>query len=376
MKKIAFLDSSYAHTKNKKYSGVGYYRMIQPARFLKDNFEITVFNQNLQELGENNEKMFSKLFEDYDMVVTKAVDNPHACSALGFFSDYYKKPLIIDLDDNYFTVRPDQAGYKYYYPGSQKWAILSAYFSVASGFVFSTKPLLDFHRTYIKNVYDKEPPMFVCPNFNDLNEFKYKPAKKCKNKIIIGWQGSTTHFSDIKMCIQAIANVMKQEKNVYFEILGALETEQAKDLLKDVNADESVMSRISVAGGTQSWEDYPELLSKQKWNIGIAPLINDEFNRNKSHIKWLEYAAYKIPCIASKVYPYYKEINGVKTIRHGKTGYLAKTVKDWEKYLLLLIKNDKLRKEIADNAYEAIKNDWQYDKHIQTWIDAFNHFLK
>ena len=91
MKKIAWIDSSYVNTSNKRYSGVGYYRIINPVKHLNklNKYENIVYNRNLEDLGATNEEMYSNLFRDHDMVITKAVDNPHACAALGFFSDFW-----------------------------------------------------------------------------------------------------------------------------------------------------------------------------------------------------------------------------------------------------------------------------------------------
>jgi glycosyltransferase involved in cell wall biosynthesis len=89
----------------------------------------------------------------------------------------------------------------------------------------------------------------------------------------------------------------------------------------------------------------------------------------------MEYSAYKIPTIASRVYPYYKDILGIKTIQQGKTGFLARTTDDWIKYLTLLIENKDLRKKIGENAYEDIKKNWQMKDHYQLYEDLFDKII-
>jgi glycosyltransferase involved in cell wall biosynthesis len=58
----------------------------------------------------------------------------------------------------------------------------------------------------------------------------------------------------------------------------------------------------------------------------------------------MEYGAAGVPTIASPVAPY------LRYIEHGKDGFLAKKHSDWVKYLRLLIENDDLRAEMAENA--------------------------
>jgi glycosyltransferase involved in cell wall biosynthesis len=161
---------------------------------------------------------------------------------------------------------------------------------------------------------------------------------------------------------------------VHLEFMGGIEIHQVKELFKDF--DDKLFERVEIKGGTLGWEGYPKLLSQQRWDIGICPLIDDEFNRNKSHIKWMEYATYKIPSVASKTYPYFADIQDLKTIQHGKTGFLAKDTKEWVKYLSVLIENEELREEIGINAYEYIKDNWQYKDNIYKYKQVIDKLLK
>lgn len=96
------------------------------------------------------------------------------------------------------------------------------------------------------------------------------------------------------------------------------------------------------------------------WDIGIAPLTNSKFNQSKSHIKWMEYSMYEIPTVASKVYPYSKDILGIKTIEDGVTGILCENG-EWEKKLSMLIEDEELRRKIGKQAKEYVAKNWQYD---------------
>lgn len=365
--KIAFIEATWNNTKNKDFSGVGYYRMIQPAKFLKD---IRIIGSDIKTLTDNPDDVLRHIFEKYDIVMTKAIDNPSACSMIAYWKKEYNKKLIIDLDDNYFEVREDQPGYKWYYPGSQKRAILSAYLSFADHLIVSTQTLADYYKKFLKDVYKLDTPITVIPNYNDLKEFNYRYKGNQDKTIRIGWQGSTTHFSDLKMVMPVLKRLMEKYSNLYLDFMGGVELNQVRELFGKFP--DEMFRRVTLVGGTPSWVGYPYKLSKTKWDIGICPLINDEFNRNKSHIKWMEYATYKIPAVASAVYPYQEPIKGVSVIEHGKTGFLAKTSKDWEKYLTELIENESLRKEIGENAYKAIKERWQMKDNYKQYEDLFN----
>lgn len=69
---------------------------------------------------------------------------------------------------------------------------------------------------------------------------------------------------------------------------------------------------------------------------------------------------YKIPVVASRIYPYYKDIMGVPTIEHEETGLLCDTVDDWVTNLSRLIESKELREKIGENSYNAVVKNWQY----------------
>lgn len=367
--KIAAIYTCWGLRKNKQYSGVGFYRIIQPFKHLK-GYEIDVYGENINTLGKNREEVYHNLFSTYDLIWTKHVDSPLDASALGFCSQHYKKPLVIDLDDDYYNIRDDQPASEVYYSGSQKRAYVGAFLSLASKITVSTQPLAWTYAKEMKKRHGKQFEIDILPNFNDFDEFKYGQEYDNGDKVVIGWQGSTTHFADLKMVLPHIDRLMDKYPNVYLELLGGVEMERAGALFKGIKN----IERISVNGGTQSWEGYPKLLSEQKWDIGICPLVDDKFNRGKSHIKWLEYSAYKIPTVASNVYPYYKDILGVKTIQDGSTGFLCEEF-DWYEKLEKLVLDKDLRKQIAQNSYEYVRDHWQPNNWIDKWKNTIDNLI-
>lgn len=81
---------------------------------------------------------------------------------------------------------------------------------------------------------------------------------------------------------------------------------------------------------------------------------------------------FKIPTIASRVYPYFMPIGNKEVIKDGETGLLVKD-NEWEKALEDLILNKEKRVKLGENAYNFIKDNWQYSGVYIT--DKINEFI-
>ena len=235
------------------------------------------------------------------------------------------------------------------------------------------KTFLDYIKNYLKNVHNREIPIFVLPNYNEKEIWNYEPANKNPNKITIGWVGSTTHINDLKLVLPTIKRLLKEYPKLEFNLMGGIAHETAPDFFSGF--EDEILDRVYITGGTTNFKEYPKVLSEQPFDIGIAPLTSDEFNRAKSHIKWMEYAVYGIPCVASRVYPYHEKILGQDTIIDGETGMLCDE-KEWYKKLKKLIDNKELREKIGKKAQEYVLNELQYKDHQHLWSEALSSFAK
>lgn len=364
-RKICYIYTDWAHRPDHRYGGVGYYRAVKPAEALRKWYDVDVFGEDLRTLGKDNREIWQHVFTKYDCVVIKQVDNEIGAGVLAFFSEYYGKPILLDVDDNYVEVRPDQPAYEVYHKGSQKRAIFHALLASVRGLMTSTKPLADFYAKRVKDIYGKELPTFVAPNCTDPKDW---PEPKRPRRHVIGYAGSITHNSDLRLVIPSLAKLMRNRPDWHLEILGSVKGEDIPELFGEF--DEITYRRVHIKGGTQSWKGYPELLRDQRWNVGLAPLVDDEFNRGKSHIKWMEYAMCGIPTLASRVYPYSEPIGGVPTVEDGKTGMLFSNAEEFEHKLCSLMENGKMRDEMAREATGAVKENWTYERHSGEWHEA------
>ena len=374
MKKILFYRNDYTANASRQaddlWGGVGYYRIIQPSKHIKGH-KVTVVGTKISQPGETKEQQWHRIFREYDIFWTTYFTDPHLASQIFYHRDKYGKKVIIDVDDNYLDVATTHPLYDRFKETKKDRAFLSTILTFADAITVSTEPLKQRIAEHLKKVYNMEKPIFIIPNMNDIKDWNFKPAKKNKDKIVIGYSGSNSHYDDLQMMFPALAKIMDKYPNVYFETMGALGKENIK-LFSCFS--ESAKLRCDILPSTWTFKEYPKHLASMKWNIGLCPLVSSKFTECKSHIKFLEYSAYKIPTIASKVYPYYVSSFNREIIDDGETGLLVRP-NEWFDALEKLILDKSLREKLGENAYKQIKEEWQYDGNSD-FTDATDKVIK
>lgn len=125
--------------------------------------------------------------------------------------------------------------------------------------------------------------------------------------------------------------------------------------------------RLFVVGGARarlSWceqiaipdsaKDYPSFVPwlrgvAKTMDIALAPLTDAPFNRSKSPLKYLDYAALGLPAVFSQVPPY------TGAVRQGETGLLvSNTPEAWALAVTSLLRDPLLRARLAQTAREEV----------------------
>ena len=248
------------------------------------------------------------------------------------------KPLIFDFDDALFFIRSSQIKrsghfFLYYYSvllyrklfrggkyfsGSKK--ILDLVLSKSIAVIAGNKFLADYATGYNKNVY-------IIPTAVNVESIAPKEHES-KPIVTIGWIGVAQNFLHIDHIAPALIKLKNSieidftlcvvsSKNYYYKGLP----------IKNIK-----------------WNLEGEANIINSFDIGIMPLIDDEFARGKCAFKAVLCMSHGIPVVVSGVGA------NLTTIIHGETGFIANNTEEWCKYLSLLIKNSKLRKEMGHKA--------------------------
>jgi glycosyltransferase involved in cell wall biosynthesis len=122
---------------------------------------------------------------------------------------------------------------------------------------------------------------------------------------------------------------------------------------------------------TLPWVDglpaFGAALAAARPDIGLAPLLDEPFNRAKSELHWLDYSMAGAPTLATT-------FNGpgpYDVIRDGVDGLLARSPADWERHLRSLAASRVLREELAGRAKERVLAEYTLADRALEWADVY-----
>lgn len=261
-----------------------------------------------------------------DIVITNRDIVPEP--GVTWFEEHLNKKgakLIFDFDDAIFL-------------GARK-EKLNKVLPFFSWIVAGNDYLLDFAKTI-------NPNSSIIPTVVDTKFYTAKIQNERKPKLTVGWSGSS---GTAKMCLPLLRNVMEQvSKKMDFTFLVIADKDPHLDWdVKDIRF--------------KKWTPETEVEGIKQIDIGLMPLSDTEFERGKCGLKAIQYMAVGTPAIVSPV--------GVneKIVTSGVNGYHALTDQDWIKYILELLEDHTLRKEMGEKARQTVLEKYSVEVAFEQW---------
>jgi glycosyltransferase involved in cell wall biosynthesis len=221
--------------------------------------------------------------------------------------------IVFDTDDALDLVPPENLHYRDLQPCLPVYRHM---LEVADVVTTTTPTLADHLRTKNSNV-------IVLPNSVDPEEWSPRPKS---GELRIGWTGSPTHFADLNLVLDAVRELQKRYPFT-FVLQGLCKESSIEELWENllVNMGKKFFEtplgrsikrfREKLSGIKYEFhagvrvEQHAQTVCDLALDIGIAPLTDDAFNRNKSCIKYYEYAMSGAVTVASHVKPYMDEVS-------------------------------------------------------------------
>lgn len=298
---------------------------------------------------EEMERAFMRL-KNYDIVFASYHPDPTAYTMLKVARDRHGTQFVMDCDDDMFAINPDN-------PFWMKMTDEKVYWM--QRMIADNDWITTPSEELAKRFRERRPGLHkdtvrVIPNY--IADVYKHPGFDNSPNIVIGYMGGSSHFADLHEsgALPAIRKIMHDNKNVRFKSVGMLVDQYIPK------------SRFEFDGGQRGTDFLNNVYPNLKMDIAIGPLLDNQFNKGKSNIKWQEMTRAGSAFVASRVGPYSK-------LQSGKTCLLVNnTEEEWYKALKKLVDDKDKRKELVKNAQEELSKNWRLENHWQ----AYQYFFK
>lgn len=347
--------------------GVNYYRLASLAWQMRKhrNVEVAVFAFQFH-MNETHpwqkdiitnpivRRQIESLCAVADIVVWQPCFYQHTVDFFMEMRAKYEKPMLVETDDDYIDVPPWNEAFHSFGPNTDVRRNAIAHLRLADGLIVSTPFLKQTYSQFNSNINVIE---------NALDFEMWDKCRIAKHKYIrIGWIGGRTHIQDLLMVAPVIKELVREFPNVWFYVVNSALKFYARQAGEPYVFENTPNVYYTDKGVTINL--YPRFMSHFKFDIGIAPLIDCNFNRAKSNLRWLEYSALKIPTVASKISHF------EQTITSSRDGLLVPNndLQVWKDHLKALITDETKRRAIGRAAYSTVKKKFNVRKRAGEYL--------
>lgn len=180
-------------------------------------------------------------------------------------------------------------------------------------------------------------------------------ARLAGGPIMIGYIGTPSHVEDVGLIEHAMQRLQSEYGSaISVEVIGVFQ---------------NVAPTFGTRVGLPKKSDYRNFVhwlhQRVHWDIGVIPLIDNKFNRSKSNLKFLEYAALDMAIICSDVETYRN------VARDGVNALVVENAGDaWYRAIKKLIDDEALRRRLARAARSEVIKDYTIDGNADTYFAA------
>ncbi len=254
-------------------------------------------------------------------------------------------PFIWYIDDNYsaLKIHNDEVVHTQYSN-----SLYERMYAQSSAVVVNSGELYYFGKQFTDHI-------FRLPTYQISNKLLVKEVTSNDKIVTIGFMGTLMRDGDFAFVVPALEGLIEEYGDrVNIEFIG--------------------YSPAQLKGYTQvrsfdfidDYNEFRRFFASRKWNIGLAPLNDTEFNRSKTNNKYREYSSFRIAGIYSNMSAYNY------CIQNGVNGFLAENTKeDWYHTIKKLIDNSELRFSIAENAWQDVEKNYSIEKFSKGLMDVF-----
>jgi len=252
---------------------------------------------------------------------------------------------IAETDDNYLADRKHNIYMRENNFGPKERLEHMKAMASMDAMVFSTEWLRDFYFKELATQFGKQrlPEMFVCGNH--VYREDWPEVDEYDGPVRVGWMGSPSHVWDLNLGWPALLYAKQNGADTvmigYHPAEGNITHPKAKANAKQwAKVDYTYIPWRKLDGSTRM---------KLPLDIGLCPLVANEFTLGKSDIKAIEYVISGAAVVAMNN-PVFN-----RNWKHGETALLVGSPSEMIDAVALLMRDKKLREELVANGRQYVR---------------------
>jgi glycosyltransferase involved in cell wall biosynthesis len=188
----------------------------------------------------------------------------------------------------------------------------------------------------------------VIPTVVDTASFRPLSGRPVSDVPVIGWIGTHSTFPYVK---------------TIFPVLERLAHEH-RFRLRLVGTGEDAIAIPGVEIENLPWKLEREIADFQSLDVGVYPIVEDDWSVGKSCFKAIQYMAVGVPFVVSPV--------GVcqEIAEPDETHFVARSEDDWYEHLSRLLSDAALRRRMGDAGREYALKHYSTETHVQKLAEA------
>ena len=331
----------------------GHYRIRLPVEVLGDDVQAEVFVKDIPIIRKRGRRSLI-LPQDCDVFV---LQRPMSHVIPDLITDAQARgvAVVVEVDDDFHTVQGDNMAFLQHHPKVNPHNNFHHFAECVR-----RADLVTCSTDALAKRYGSHGRVVVLRNY--VSEDWFTIPRRTDGHTI-GWAGTTlNHPTDLPATRGGVAQAMNAHPEWRFVCVGG------------GHRPDDVWQQLGIAADRCEVTEWRELglheLLVSQMDIGIAPLADIAFNRAKSWLKGLEYAALGIPFVASDLpeYVLLEEKYGI-----GQT--VPSKGKVWRRHLDYLMSDDEGRTELGERN-RTMAMDLTMEGNAWRWVEAWEMAVK
>lgn len=260
-------------------------------------------------------------------------------------------PYAYYIDDNFWKIT-GTGDLARYYKSAEVVLALDAFVENASFVITHNKTFAEF---ITRRFPDVKCELLPVPFDTSLirkiaKDLAVKPARYA----VVGYAGGYKE-AEFELLQEVVEQLGKERPEIRFEFIGGV-----SDELRSLN-------NVQWFPGSSDYSKFLEFKMARNWTVGLAPLMESQFNSSKTNNKFREYGGCGIAGIYSNTTPY------VECVVSERSGLLAdNTVEDWVEAIKRLVDNALLRETIKQESSKYVELNHSHDSIVPAWREALD----